>query len=61
MPALNSLMATWYPPEERAKFGPLIYGGGLLLWHRGMSDIISKIVHNFYISIMTYFLLLHQA
>ncbi|XP_027217377.2 sialin isoform X2 [Penaeus vannamei] len=27
MPALNSLMATWYPPEERAKFGPLIYGG----------------------------------
>ncbi|XP_042858594.1 sialin-like [Penaeus japonicus] len=27
IPAFFSLMATWFPPEERAKFGPLIKGG----------------------------------
>ncbi|XP_047484173.1 sialin-like [Penaeus chinensis] len=26
-PALNSLMATWFPPEERAKLGSFVYGG----------------------------------
>ncbi|XP_042882848.1 putative inorganic phosphate cotransporter [Penaeus japonicus] len=26
-PALNSLMATWFPPEERAKFGSFVFGG----------------------------------
>ncbi|XP_042856113.1 sialin-like isoform X1 [Penaeus japonicus] len=27
LPAINSIMATWFPPEEKAKISPLIYGG----------------------------------
>ncbi|ROT73126.1 putative inorganic phosphate cotransporter [Penaeus vannamei] len=29
-PALNSLMATWFPPEERAKLGSFVYAGKFL-------------------------------
>lgn len=27
LPAVNSIMATWFPPEEKAKINPLVYGG----------------------------------
>ncbi|XP_047477711.1 putative inorganic phosphate cotransporter [Penaeus chinensis] len=27
LPAINSIMATWFPPEEKAKINPFIYGG----------------------------------